>query len=114
MLASAQAAEKQHYIYNIVSFTGNLKKEGLKVNLDNGKTIEKLKDSNGNKIRFNTPAALFMYLESQGWELFMNGATSEGEMAAGFGESDTTSYWIVRKPCTKEEFEKAVEEGIRK
>ena len=30
------------------------------------------------------------------------------------GGSETTSYWIMRKPCTKEEFEKAVEDGIRK
>ena len=23
-------------------------------------------------------------------------------------------YWIMRKPCTKEEFEKTLEEGIKK
>lgn len=41
-------------------------------------------------------------------------ATSEGRMVGGIGSSHTTSYWIMRKPCTKEEFEKAVEDGIRK
>ena len=114
LFASAQTTEKQYYIYNIVSFSGSLKNEGFKVDLDDGKTIEKLKDSKGNKIKFNTPAAALMYLYSIGWELYVNGSTSEGAMAAGYGASSTTSYWIMRKPCTKEEFEKAVEDGIRK
>lgn len=114
LLASAQTTEKQYYIYNIVTFSGSLKNEGFKVDLDDGKTIEKLKDSKGNKMKFNTPAAALMYLCSLGWELYVNGATSEGAVAGGYGASSTTSYWIMRKPCTKEEFEKAVEDGIRK
>ena len=114
LLASAQTTEKQYYIYNIITFFGSLKNEGFKVDLDDGKTIEKLKDSNGKTIKFNTPAAALMYLYSLGWELYVNGATSEGAMAAGYGASETTSYWIMRKPCTEEEFDKAVEEGIRK
>ena len=114
LFASAQTTEKQYYIYNIVTFSGSLKNEGFKVDLDDGKTIEKLKDSKGNKMKFNTPAAALMYLYSLGWELYVNGATSEGTMAAGYGANETTSYWIMRKPCTKEEFEKVVEDGIRK
>lgn len=114
LFASAQTTEKQYYIYNIVTFSGSLKNEGFKVDLDDGKTIEKLKDSEGNKMKFNTPAAALMYLISEGWELYVNGATSEGAVVNGFGASETTSYWIIRKPCTKEEFNKAVEEGIRK
>ena len=62
LFASAQSMEKQYYIYNIVTFSGSLKNEGLMVYLDDGKTIEKLKDSKGNKIKFNTPAAALMYL----------------------------------------------------
>ena len=69
---------------------------------------------NGNRIKFNTPAAAFMYLNSLGWELYINGATTEGAMYGGIGGSTTTSYWIMRKPCTKEEFEQAVEQGIKK
>lgn len=114
LLASAQTTEKQYYIYNIVTFSGSLKNEGFKVDLDDGKTIEKLKDSKGNKMKFNTPAAALMYLYSLGWELYVNGATTEGAMYGGIGASSTTSYWVMRKPCTKEEFEKAVEDGIRK
>ena len=89
-----------------------MKNEGIKVNVDDGKTIEKLKDSKGNKMKFKTPAAALMYLFSLGWENYLDGATSEGITINGSGGSDTTSYWIMRKPCTKEEFEKAVEEGI--
>lgn len=114
LFVSAQTMEKQHYIYNIVTFSGSLKNEGFKVDLDDGKTIEKLKDSNGKTIKFNTPAAALMYLYSLGWELYVNGATSEGAMYGGIGASETTSYWIMRKPCTKEEFDKAVENGKRK
>ena len=114
LFASAQTTEKQYYIYNIVTFSGSLKNEGFKVDLDDGKTIEILKDSKGNKMKFNTPAAALMYLYSLGWELYVNGATTEGAMYGGIGASETTSYWVIRKPCTKEEFEKTVEDGIRK
>ena len=114
LFASAQTAEKQYYIYHIITFSGSLKNEGLKVDVDDGKTIEKLKDENGNRIKFNTPAAAFMYLNSLGWELYVNGATTEGAVYGGIGGSTTTSYWIMRKPCTKEEFEQAVEQGIKK
>ena len=114
LFASAQTTEKQYYIYNIVTFSGSLKNEGFKVDLDDGKTIEKLKDSKGNKMKFNTPAAALMYLYSLGWELYVNGATTEGAMYGGIGASETTSYWVIRKPCTKEEFDKDVEDGIWK
>lgn len=65
-------------------------------------------------MKFNTPAAALMYLNSLGWELYVNGSISEGITINGSGGSSTTSYWIMRKPCTKEEFDKAVEDGIRK
>lgn len=113
-LSFAQVSENQHYFYNIVTFSGSLKNEGFKVDLDNGKTIEKLKDKEGKKMKFKTPAAALMYFTSEGWELYVNGATSEGAIANGYGGSITTTYWIIRKPCTKEEFSKAVEEGIKK
>ena len=114
MFVSAQSAEKQYYIYNIVSFSGSVKNEGFRVDVDNGREIEKLKDKEGNKMKFNTPAAALMYLNSLGWELYFNGATVSGGSSGGTGGTSTSSYWVMRKPCTKEEFEKAVEEGIRK
>lgn len=117
LLTSAQIEEKQFYIYNIITFSGSLKNEGFKVDIDDGKTIEKLKNDKGKKMKFNTPAAALMYLYSLGWELYVNGATTSGSGVSingtGSASSKTTSYWIMRKPCTKEEFEKAVEDGIK-
>ena len=55
-----------------------------------------------------------MYFISQGWEMYLNGATTQGSMFDGSGGSSTSSYWILRKPCTKEEFEKAVEAAKKK
>lgn len=112
LLISAQTEEKQYYIYNIVTFDGSLKNEGFRMDLDNGKEIQKLRDKDGNKMKFNTPAAALMYLISEGWELYKNGATYTN--FTDIDANGTTSYWIIRKPCTKEEFEKAVEEGVKK
>ncbi|MDY5300780.1 MAG: hypothetical protein SPH03_07095 [Prevotella sp.] len=108
------AQDKVYFLYNIVTFDGNFDKEGLKVKVDDGKSVEKLKDENGNRIRFNTPAAALMYFLSKGWEMYLTGGTSSGSSFQGTGASSTTSYWVFRKPCSKEEFEKAVEEGIKK
>lgn len=74
-----------------------MKSEGLKVDIDDGKTIEKLKDEKGNKITFKTTAAALMYMYALGWELYVNGATSEGYVISGSGGSMNTSYWILRK-----------------
>lgn len=109
--ASAQTSE--YYIYNIVTFDGTMKREGLKVNIDDGKTIDKLKDENGKAITFKTVAAAYMYLISKGWQIYLNGGSSEGAVYYGIGASQTTNYIIIRKPCTKEEFEKAVADGIK-
>lgn len=65
MFVSAQT--KQYYLYNIVTFEGDFDKEGVKVKVDDGKTVEKLKDAKGNRIKFNTPAAALMYFLSKGW-----------------------------------------------
>lgn len=104
---------KQYYIYNIVNFEGNLKNEGFKVTVDNGKTIEKLRDENGKRIVFTTPAGALMYFISKGWELYSHGTTTEGAVFNGVGGSDSSTYWILRKPCTKAEFEKAAKGSVR-
>ena len=112
LLTKAQDV-KQYYIYNIVNFEGNLKNEGFKVTVDNGKTIEKLRDENGKRIIFTTPAGALMYFISKGWELYSHGTTTEGAVFNGVGGSDSSTYWILRKPCTKAEFEKAAKESVR-
>ena len=38
------------YLYNIVSIEGNMNKEGIKVKVNDGKKVEKLKDENGKDV----------------------------------------------------------------
>lgn len=113
LLSNAQEV-KHYYIYNIVNFEGTLKNEGFKVTVDNGKTIEKLRDENGKRIVFTTPAGALMYFISKGWELYSHGSTTEGAVFNGAGESESSTYWILRRPCTKEEFDKTVNDAVKK
>lgn len=112
-LGHSQTEEKQYYIYNIVSFEGQFTKENFKVYYDDGKEVKRLRNENDNKMRFSTPAGALMYFISQGWEMYLNGSTSQGASYNGSGSSSTSSYWIMRKPCTKDEFEKAVKEAVK-
>lgn len=110
----SQETKDQYYIYNIVSFEGQFTKEDFKVYYDNGLEVKRYRNEKGEKVKFKTPAGALMFFLSQGWEMYLNGATSEGSSFNGSGGSTTSSYWILRKPCTKEEFEKAVEEAVMK
>ena len=106
----AQTEESKYYFYSIVSFEGKFNsKEKFEVYFDDGKEIKRLRNDKGKTMKFSTPAGALMYFISQGWEMYVNGSTSQGLVAQGTGNSSTSSYWILRKPCTKEEFEKAVE-----
>ena len=115
LLANAQTqTEEKYYIYNIVSFEGEFTKQDFKVFYDDGKEVKRLRNKDNEKMRFTTPAGVLMYFISQGWEMYLNGSTTQGAMYGGYGGSSTSSYWIIRKPCTKEEFEKAAAEAVAK
>lgn len=114
VVCNAQTEEGRYYIYNIVSFRGDFTNEDFKVFYDDGIEVKRLRNDKGEKARFSTPAGALMYFISQGWEMYLNGATSEGSSFHGTGSSSTSSYWILRKPCTKEEFEKAIEAAKKK
>lgn len=109
-VCNAQTEEKKYYIYSIVSFEGEFTKENFKVYFDDGKEVKRLRNDNDNKMRFTTPAGALMYFLSQGWEMYLNGSTVQGDS----GISTTSSYWILRKPCSKEEFENAVKAATKK
>lgn len=114
LISFAQTEEQEkYYIYNIVSFEGEFTKQNFKVYYDDGKEVKRMRNDKDTKVRFSTPAGALMYFISQGWEMYLNGSTTQGSAAAGYGSSETSSYWILRKPCTKEEFEKAVNEAIK-
>ena len=106
-------AEQQYYKYIIVSITGTIKSEGIKVDVDNGQSVDRLKDKDGKKMTFKTPAAVLMYFLSEGWEMYVSGSSTSGGSASGYGSVSTAPYWIMRKPCTKEEFDSAVKTGIK-
>ena len=99
------AVEHQCYMYNIVTFLGGMNNEGFDVDLDDGKRIKTLKGKDGKKVKFRTPAAALMYFISEGWELYVEGVTVNPN-------DSRTTYWIMRKPCSKAEFDRAVEEGV--
>lgn len=113
LMGYCQTETEKHYIYNIVSFEGEFTKQNFKVYYDDGKEVKRLRNDKDNKVRFSTPAGALMYFISQGWEMYLNGATSQGASFNGSGSSSTSSYWILRKPCTKEEFEKAVKDAVK-
>ena len=113
-VCNAQTEDGKYYIYNIVSFEGKFTKEDFKVYYDDGVDVKRMRNEKGEKVKFSTPAGALMYFISEGWEMYLNGATSQGATYNGSGGSSTSSYWILRKPCTKEEFEKAVEKAKKK
>ena len=106
-------AEQQYFKYIIVSITGNIKSEGIKVDVDDGQNVDRLRDKDGKKMTFKTPAAVLMYFISEGWEMYVSGSSTSGSSASGFGSVTTAPYWIMRKPCTKEEFDAAVKRGVK-
>lgn len=114
LMAYSQTEQGKYYLYNIVSFEGSFTTEDFKVFYDDGKEVKRLRNDNKEKVRFTTPAGALMYFLSLGWEMYLNGATSEGHSSHGTGSSKTSSYWILRKPCTKEEFEKVVQDAVVK
>ena len=101
-----QALGQQYYMYNVVTFPGSMNNGGFDVDIDDGKSIKTLKGKDGKKIKFRTPAAALMYFISEGWELYFKGDTS-------FPNDLKMTYWVMRKPCTKAEFDTAVKEGIK-
>lgn len=112
IFAQPDNAENQHYIYNTVSFYSDLRDTYIYVCVDDGQSIHYLKDDQGNSLQFKTPAAIMMYLESKGWEFSSNGTSTSFKIEKGEGSSSNLTYWIIRKPCTKEELETAVTNGI--
>lgn len=114
LMGYCQTEEEKYYIYNIVSFEGEFTKENFKVYYDDGKEVKRLRNDKDTKMRFTTPAGALMYFLSQGWEMYLNGANTSGSSYMGTGSSSTSSYWILRRPCTKEEFDKAVNDAVKK
>lgn len=115
LFAYTQTAGEGYYIYNVVKLSGNLEKRGFKVKLDDGYKVSRIKDSNGYKIKFRTPAAVLTYLASEGWELYFEGSSILGNRYEHKKKGHKTeSSLIIRKACTQEELEAALDRGVKR
>lgn len=111
-----QAQEKDtiYYRYIIAEPQGKLWSDKCKLRIDDGIKPTKEKGKKGESITFNSYAAALMYLTSQGWELVSNYNTVSGSGANGFSSTHTSTYWILRKPSTKEEVQEIIDKSINK
>ena len=101
------------YRYIIAEPQGKLFSDKCKIKIDDG--IDPSKAKNDNKtLTFRSYAAALMYLTSQGWELVSNYNITSGSIGDGYGSTSSSTYWILRKPSTKEEVQKIIDESIKK
>lgn len=97
------------YKYIIAQPQGAIFSDKCKLRIDDGIKPEKAKSEKEKSLTFNSFAAALMYLTSDGWELVSNyGITGGGS----YGVS-TQTYWVLRKPSTKEEVQSIIEKSIK-
>ncbi len=94
------------YRYAVAEVKGQFLFTKCRVKFDDG-TISAKKEPK--KYAFASHAAAINYFSSQGWELMTYNQTE-----AMFTASEKPSYWILRKPSTKEELTKLLEETMDK
>ena len=102
------------YKYIIAQPQGKLFSDKCKLRIDDGIKPEKAKGDKDKSITFNSFAAALRYLTSQGWELVSNYSIMEGGTYNGYGGTETQTYWVLRKPSTKEEVQTIVDKSIKK
>ena len=112
--ASAQVQDTIYYRYIIAEPQGKLFSDKCKLRIDDGIKPTKEKGKKGETITFNSYAAALMFLTSQGWELVSNYNTVTGAAANGYGSTSTSTYWILRRPSTKEEVQGIVNKSLIK
>ncbi len=108
IMAIAQSQD-YYYLYNIIEVPSSIDSKNFEVKVDNGETIEKLKDQNGEKIKFKTRASVLMYFQSLGWEMTEQTSNISGSNVA----TETYTYWILRKPISKEDAFRSAENAIK-
>ena len=84
------------YKYIIAQPQGSLFSDKCKLRIDDGLDPAKAKD------------------KGKGWELMSTFSNVSGSSGAGYGATYTSNYWILRKPSTKEEVQRIVDESIKK
>lgn len=102
--SNAQEACKEYSVYVIVSFEEHMDNTGFTFNIDDGKNVSMVKDENGKKLRLRTPASALTYFESLGWKLCSIEVSKK--------DNDDFTYWIFKKPVSKEEYEDMINNAI--
>ena len=111
MMVSVYAQQgQQYYRYSIVRVI--LHKKAYVIKMDDGVTEQVLQNESGKYLRFGTSAGALNYLVSLGWEFEKVEPMPEGDFSNLGGRVKTKSYWIFRKPCTKEELDAIVKNSL--
>lgn len=110
---SQERADTVVYRYIIAEPQGKMFSDKCKLKIDDGIDPEKAKSDN-KTLTFRSYAAALMYLTSQGWELVSNYNITSGSIGDGYGSTSSSTYWILRRPSTKEEVQKIIDESIKK
>ena len=115
MACNIQAQEQKDsivYRYIIAEPVGGLFSGKCKLRIDDGMNFARVRDDNDKKITFKSCAAALMFLTSQGWELVDTYTNISIKGGMGMGGSGVSTYWILRKPSTKEEVTKIVDASL--
>ena len=107
---NAQNKEKEYSTYVIISYNESIDNKDFTVNIDDGTKIDYLKDDNGKKVQFRTPAAALAYFESLGWELCSIGTSPKD----GGTFHAYLSYWVFKRKVSKEDYDNVVNNALRK
>lgn len=110
----AQENQETYYQYGLARIYQAKKKQGYQILFDNGMSKSYLKGADGQMLYFHTSSGALNYLASCGWQLDKIAAETVSYDTSGlFGvDTHTRTYYIMRKPCTKEELDSLVQKGI--
>ncbi len=99
------------YQYIIAEPLGYILSDKCELRIDDGIKPSTERSERGKKILFKSYAAALMYLTLQGWELVSCYSNIRGHNNVN---NITDTYWILRRPSTKEEVERIVNESLIK
>ena len=100
----AQKKVEDCRIYVVLSYSAGIDNEDFTINIDDGNTIDYYRDENGKKAHFKTPAAALTYFKSLSWEL----------VTLNTDNISPLTYWVFKKPVSKEEYDKVVKNALKK
>lgn len=86
-----------------------------RIRIDDGtnKESQPLRDEQGNDLKFISLAGALNYMSLLGWELIDTKSVTKGDVAAGYGDTDTKVYYIFSKEVSDEELEEAVKNSYK-